>query len=269
MPVVSVIPPRSADRRRRYAIRAQALHGQLDLLGAEAGWQRNAARGHGLGLHGSFATSDTDATFAAQRQRLERLVGRAVVGNRQHFLRFRPGATHRAMARAGFVYDTSYGFPDRNGFRLGVADVLPLWDLDRDRLMDLDEAPVVWMDRALSKYRGVEAPPRWVDDGLALAASCREVGGLWVGVWHPNLVPALGFPDAPAAFQRLLDGLAALDPWFDTLDRLVEWRRARRSVRARSVAPDGRVAITTSGDSAVPLVTPTGSPVRTVTIAAR
>src|SRR5256885_8202858 len=49
-----------------------------------------------------------------------------------------------------------------------------------------------WMDRALSKYRGVEDPERWVAAGLALARACRDVEGLWVGVWHPNLTAPLG-----------------------------------------------------------------------------
>lgn len=220
------------------------------------------AAGHALGLHGSFATMDSKGEFAAQRRRLEAIAARPAAGVRQHFLRFRPFATHRAMAEAGFSYDTSYGFSDRNGFRLGVADVVPLWDEDTGQGIGLDEAPVAWMDRALSKYRGVEAPDAWVDDALALAATCREVDGLWVGVWHPNLVPALGFPGAPAAFRRLLGDLGAHEPCFGTLDQLVAWRRVRRAARVRALAEDGRVEVVGTGGAAVPLETATGQPVR-------
>lgn len=220
------------------------------------------AAGHALGLHGSFATMDEDGRFAAERRRLEAIAARPVTGVRQHFLRFRPLATQRAMAAAGFTWDTSYGFPDRNGFRLGAADVVPLWDEDAGQGMGLDEAPVTWMDRALSKYRGVESPDEWVDDALALAAVCREVDGLWVGVWHPNLVPALGFPGAPAAFRRLLEELGEHEPCFGTLDQLVAWRRARRAVRVRALAEDGRAEVVGTGDVPVPLETATAQPVR-------
>src|SRR2546430_17478224 len=41
------------------------------------------------------------------------------------FRSIHPGVTERAMAEAGFWYDSTFGFPDRNGFRLGVADVVP------------------------------------------------------------------------------------------------------------------------------------------------
>jgi hypothetical protein len=198
--------------------------------------------GHEVGLHGSFATNTDADRFAAQRRRLAQLVGGDVSGVRQHYVRMRPGLTHAAMARAGFDYDASFGFPDRNGFRLGVADVVPGWDA-RGHATGLDEVPLVWMDRALSKYHGIEAPEAWVADALELAERCRAVEGLWVGVWHPNLAPALGFPGAPHAFRTLLDGLIQATPWMATLREVVAWRRTRRAARARALTPDGRVAL--------------------------
>jgi hypothetical protein len=208
--------------------------------GARAALQ--ALRDHGceINLHGSFATSDDHAVFAEQRRRLAGLTQQPVPGVRQHFLRMRPGETIRGMAAAGFRYDTTAGFPDRNGFRLGVGDVIPAWDGAGDKPLDVQEAPVIWMDRALSKYAGVEDPEAWISEGVALADACRAVQGLWVGVWHPNLTPALGFPDAPAAFAALLDRLLAQQPFVAPLGSLVDWRVARRGVRVRGVLPDGR-----------------------------
>ncbi|OLC07421.1 MAG: hypothetical protein AUH42_03615 [Gemmatimonadetes bacterium 13_1_40CM_70_11] len=212
--------------------------------------------GHAIGLHGSFATMDADGLFGSQRARLERLAGAPALGVRQHFLRMRPGTTHRAMAAAGFLYDSSYGFADRNGFRLGVADVIPVWDDGTGAPLPLDAAPVTWMDRALSKYRNVEEPGAWVADGLALASACRAVEGLWVGVWHPNMVPPLGYPDAPEAFAALVEGLAAAGAYLSSLDELVSWRRRRRGVRVRAVAPDGRVELADPAGTAIALETP-------------
>jgi hypothetical protein len=204
---------------------------------------RVAGDSHRFGLHGSFVTSRQPAEFRAQRERLGRITGASISGVRQHFLLMRPVATQREMAAAGFAWDSSFGFPDRNGFRLGAADVIPLWDGESGQVLDIDEAPLCWMDRALSKYRGVEDPALWVEDALQLARHCRELNGAWIGVWHPNLVPALGFPGAPRAFESLLAGLQAHEPYVATLDEIVEWRRARRTARVRSVAPDGRLEL--------------------------
>jgi hypothetical protein len=208
------------------------------------------AAGHEIGLHGSFATSDDHARFAAQRALVRTVTGADPVGVRQHYLRMRAATTPRGMAAAGFAYDSTYGFADRNGFRLGVADVVPLWDAERQSPSGLDEAPFVWMDRALSKYQHVETPRVWIDDALALAERCRAVEGLWVGIWHPNLAPALGFPDAPDAYAALVGELTRGDAHVAPLGELVAWRRARRALRA-SVAGGGDHVVLASGADGV------------------
>jgi len=199
------------------------------------------AIGHEIGLHGSFATLDHPEAFREQRQRLEAITGPPVRGIRQHYVRIRPGVTEHAMADAGFSYDTTYGFPDRNGFRLGVADVVQRWDDTAKKPIAIDEVPFTWMDRALSKYRGIEDPAEWSKDALELARTARAVGGLWVGLWHPNLTPALGFPDAPPAYGATVAGVLAESPFVAPLDTIVEWCRARRAVRATAITADGKV----------------------------
>ena len=206
------------------------------------------ARGE-ISLHGSFETYLSTPTFVAQRERLGGLIDEDVTGVRQHFLRLRPGATQRAMAAAGFAYDASVGFPDRNGFRQGLADITPLWDQETGRPLGIDEVPVVWMDRALSKYRGNEDPDVWVADGIELADACRAVEGLWVGVWHPNLTPALGFPGAPQAYARLLDALLERTPYVGRVGELVQWRRRRRHARVDHLGADGAPRVLSGGDA--------------------
>ncbi len=199
--------------------------------------------GHEIGLHGSFQTARDGARMQEERRRLSRMIGAPPAGVRQHFLRLRPGETHALMETAGFMYDATLGFSDRNGFRTGTADVVPA--LGGGARSALDTVPLVWMDRAMSKYQHIEDPGAWVDDGLELAETTRAVGGLWVGLWHPNLVPALGFPDTPAALRRLLTTLAGWHPWFATLQEVVQWRRARRSTRATHVSAEGGVEVVT------------------------
>jgi peptidoglycan/xylan/chitin deacetylase (PgdA/CDA1 family) len=201
--------------------------------------------GHEIGLHGSFATTLNADRLREERERLGRLIGAAPTGVRQHFLRMRPGQTQAAMRAAGFHYDATYGFPDRNGLRLGVADSVPAWFVDGAG--PLETVPLVWMDRALSKYRGVEDPYAWIADALSLAAMCRDVEGLWVGLWHPNLTAALGFPGAPDALRRLLASLAAEAPFWGTVGKIVDWRRARRAARVQRLARDGMVELVTTG----------------------
>jgi hypothetical protein len=203
--------------------------------------------GHEIGLHGSFVTAEDASAMTRQRRALGRLADSPVEGVRQHFLRMHPGTTQRIMVEAGFEYDASWGFSDRNGFRLGVADVVPAWDAEGETTLPLDLLPLVWMDRALSKYAGVEEADRWIDDARELAGACKAVEGAWVGLWHPNTTEPLGFPGAESAFMSLLQVLADGRPYFASAHKIVQWRRLRRSVRAARVSADGRVVLTTTG----------------------
>lgn len=221
-----------------YRIESPAARRLLEAIGAA---------GHEIGLHGSMRTGSAPERFAEERARLAAVIGAPPLGVRQHFLKMRPGDTQRAMAAAGFSYDATYGFSDRNGFRLGVADSVAGWDVDTASPTGLEEIPLHWMDRALSKYRGIEDPKALVDDGLALADVARSAEGLWVGLWHPNLVPALGYPGAPAAFERLVARLMAERPWAARVGEIVAWRRARRATRVRRIAPDGRAELVGEG----------------------
>lgn len=233
-------PPTVGTWRRgdtTYDVRAPRARALLELVNASGGE---------IGLHGSLESWQDPALLAAQRARLAGASGRPIRGSRQHFLRFRPGLTQAALASAGVEYDATIGFSDRNGFRLGVADVLPAWSDAAQLRGAIDEVPLTWMDRALSKYAGIEEPGAWIDDALALAREAQRVEGLWVGLWHPNLSPSLGYPGAPAEFERLLSELAAERPWFATCGAIVDWRRARRGVHAAGIAADGHPALRAS-----------------------
>ena len=209
--------------------------------------------GHEIGLHGSFETWTHAERFQRQRERLERIAGKPVTGVRQHFLRMRPGQTHQAMQAAGFQYDSTYGFADRNGFRIGMADAAPAWEESLGRALSLETVPFVWMDRALSKYRGIEDPRVLVDDALALARVVREIEGVWTGIWHPNLSRALGYPGAEQAFGRLCEQLmgAGDAPWAAPLGEIVEWRRHRRAVRAVASTAAGEIVLGSDGPGPV------------------
>lgn len=246
--------------------RASAVRSTWFVLSGEptlAGWRRGdityrlegpAARrlvarilrdGHEIGLHGSFETRDRAELMAAERARVERVTGKAPRGVRQHFLRLDPSRTMLNAEAAGFTYDASFGFADRNAYRLGAADVLGLWNEAAQRPLKLQEAPLIWMDRTHSKYLGQEDPASWVSGALDLAGQVREAGGLWVGLWHPNVSAPLGFPGALEAFAQLVEHLAAEDPWFATLDQMVTWRVARRTLRGR-LHGGGRLEVTAS-----------------------
>lgn len=207
-----------------YALESPAARRLLDRIQADS---------HEIGLHGSFDTRDDGALMAAERERVGRVTGKPPRGVRQHFLRLDPARTLRHAEAAGFTYDATLGFADRNAFRLGIAEVTQLWSEPEARPLALLEAPLVWMDRTHSKYRDEEDPALWVREALQLAEQVRLVEGLWVGLWHPNVSAPLGFPGALDAFAWLVAQLAERGPWLAPLGEIVDWRAARRALRGK------------------------------------
>ncbi len=230
--VLAGVPTLSTFRRGDLTYRLESKRAHAVLV-------QIVAADHEVGLHGSFATYQDDAALRAERTRAATASGRPIDGARQHFLRMRPPGTQHAMASAGFAYDATFGFPDRNGFRLATASPIAAWDTRSATAIDIELAPLTWMDRSMSKYAGVQDPARWIDDALALAQTVRDVNGMWVGLWHPNLAGALGYPGAPAQYRRLVRELRAGGAYIAPLGELVAWRKRRRAFRLEHVAADG------------------------------
>ena len=149
--------------------------------------------GHEIGLHGSFATARSQAHD-------RRSVGRSAVwlpipgDGRAPALP--PNATRTSLSESwlrlvsttmppgGLPIETGSVWEWRMWFRPGTQV--------REATLPLDLVPLIWMDRALSKYAGVEEPGRWIEDARELAGECKAVEGAWVGLWHPNTTEALG-----------------------------------------------------------------------------
>jgi hypothetical protein len=115
-----------------------------------------AARGHEIGLHGSFHTFRDGAQLARERQRLAAACLQAgvtsatqVTGNRQHYLRWDAGQTADHLDRAGFSYDASGGFPYDPGFRYGTAREFPMWSWIQQGPLRLRQRPLMLMESAV------------------------------------------------------------------------------------------------------------------------
>ncbi len=139
-----------------------------------------------IGLHGSYLAAEDLDRLARERALLAQLDG-PLVGHRYHYLRVDPHRNLAPLARLGFLYDTTLGFPDALGFRAGIAHPFRPWDAERDEPADLVEVPLAVMDATLAedRYLGLSAAaarPRL----LALLDWAAEHGGGFSILWHPE-----------------------------------------------------------------------------------
>jgi hypothetical protein len=112
------------------------------------------------------------------------------------------------LAELGFVYDTTLGFPDRVGFRAGIARPFRPWDFERDEPLDLVEIPLAAMDATLAEERYLGLAARRAEPQLMrLLDWAAEHGGRFAILWHPDRFDPLTSAGWDRLYSRLLEGI--------------------------------------------------------------
>ncbi|MEM2144981.1 MAG: phosphoribosyltransferase family protein [Candidatus Jordarchaeaceae archaeon] len=95
-----------------------------------------------VGLHGGYYSYNNSEKLKEEKNYLEKILGRRIVGIRMHYLRFNVPLTWRLLADFDFEYDTTFGFPDMPGFRNGMCHPFRPYDLDKGNSIDILEIPL-------------------------------------------------------------------------------------------------------------------------------
>lgn len=153
--------------------------------------RRIHARGHRIGLHGSYNTFRDGAALARERQALMKAgeaqgLGLSVEGVRQHYLRWDSAVTPGLMQAAGFAYDSTGGFADRAGFRYGTARDFPMWDWGKGRALRLRQRPLVLMETTViaRQYMNLGRSEAAFEAMYELKERCLRMGGDFTLLWH-------------------------------------------------------------------------------------
>jgi len=147
-------------------------------------------RGFEIGLHPGYGTFNNPEQLAAEKARLDAVLGETHYGGRQHYLRFQVPDTWRHWEQVGLAYDSTLAFADHEGFRCGTCHPFRPFDVQENRELNLWEHPLIVMDRTLLNYRGL-APAQAVERVLQLARRCKSVEGDLILLWHNSLLARL------------------------------------------------------------------------------
>jgi hypothetical protein len=150
-----------------------------------------AERGHEIGLHASYYTYRDPAQTIREADVLRQTMAaegiqQAIVGGRQHYLRWQPLITPNNLEAAGIDYDSSLCFADRPGFRCGTCHEYPMYSLAERRPLKLRQRPLIVMESSViaKRYMGMG----YSDAALELMKSykriCHRFGGDFTLLWH-------------------------------------------------------------------------------------
>lgn len=149
------------------------------------------SRGHGIQLHGSYRSIESPGQVRHEKERLEqalRLAGveTAVVGNRQHYLRWDINSTPDYLSDAGYHYDTTGGYPDSPGFKYGTARPFPMWSWRDAAALPLEQRPLVCMECSIisADYMGLGYSEEAYELVRRLKRRALRYGGDFTLLWH-------------------------------------------------------------------------------------
>jgi hypothetical protein len=175
-----------------------------------------------VGLHGIDAWRDMQRAQIEANQ-IRDLTGQSTIGVRMHWLYFDEDSP-KTLARAGFPYDSTFGYNDALGFRAGTTQ--PFSPPAAEHLLEL---PLNIQDTAMfypSRMNLSES--RALDSCKQLLKIAKAFGGVVTVNWHTrSLSPERLWGDF---YKTLLDEMRRYRVWFGTAQEIVAWFRNRRAL---------------------------------------
>lgn len=164
-----------------------------------------------IGLHSSYEAGGNPHLVAAERAVLEEVAGEPIYRNRHHFLRWREPSDGAAIAAAGISWDSTMGYADVAGFRLGICHPVLLFDPAKQELLRIEEHPLIVMDVTLSSphYMNLDFDAA-LDTVCRLASAVRRHNGEFVVLWHNYMFSAGNHGYHRRLYARVLEHLGEI-----------------------------------------------------------
>lgn len=166
-------------------------HYSIDEPRIRALMRRIHDRGHEIGLHASYGTYKNPAQIKKEADKLRQVmdeegIKQDEIGSRQHYLRWATPETARHLEAAGIAYDTTLGYADHAGFRCGTCHEYPMFDDERQQILNLRQRPLILMEASVlsQRYMNMGYTDATLDYMKRLKATCHEHGGTFTLLWH-------------------------------------------------------------------------------------
>jgi len=161
-----------------------------------------------IGLHGSYDSYKNENSLREEKKELEDVLGAEVIGIRQHYLNLEIPKTWRIQQRVGFLYDASFGFRDRVGFR--DERYLPFHPFDDSFL----EIPLIIMDSAL--FLNYDSEGVIWKECLSLIEKVEKQKGLLTVLWHQRVFNEMEFPGWSRIYEKIIKECKRRNAYFGT-----------------------------------------------------
>ena len=140
-----------------------------------------------IGIHPSYGSDLKPKQLEKEMERLNSITDNKVSLSRKHFLKLSIPETYRNLEKAGITNDYSMGYADDIGFRASICTPYTFFDVLQNKCLNVKIHPFAYMDGTLNEYLGLSIADA-KEKVASLKQQVKEVGGVFIGIWHNETV---------------------------------------------------------------------------------
>ena len=133
------------------------------------------------GLHTSYYAKDCPQKIDFEKDFLEKTLQKSVIKNRHHYLRFSLPDTYNLLETKGIKEEYSMGFVQTVGFRAGTCNPFLFFDLQNNRISEMEIYPLLFMENALPN---LQEPEKIVEYLMPYIDEVKRYKGVLVSLFH-------------------------------------------------------------------------------------
>jgi len=181
-------------------------------------------KGWEIGLHGGFQTFNNLEQMIEEKKNLEKIINKEIKGYRSHHLLFKTPDTWELLSKAGFKYDTTYGYPDMVGFRNGMCHPFNPFNLTENKKINILEIPLNVMDVSLFNYMHLNLEESW-NFCKKIIDTVEKLGGIATFLWHNQAFSdKIDKKNWEKLYEKILSYCYKKKGWLTSGEEICKWR---------------------------------------------
>ncbi|EIO3975979.1 hypothetical protein M2G96_20660 [Vibrio vulnificus] len=148
------------------------------------------SRGHKFGIHPGYGCYKNEDFFKSSLNTFKIIQSEYTenksIESRMHFLRWDIRKTPQLMEKYDVVMDSTLGFADAAGFRVGTSKTFNMYDLAARKPLKIIQRPLIAMECSIisSRYQNLGYSEESLNKFKLLRSRCKMFGGTFTLLWH-------------------------------------------------------------------------------------
>ncbi len=158
-----------------------------------------------VGYHYSFNTNENLEQMIIENNIIKQISPKSIYGGRSHYLKFNIINICNNCEKIGLLYDSTLGYGEQIGFRCGSCFPYKIFDIKRNKTLNICEIPLIVMDVTLTEpqYLALNTEQS-IYEAIKLIKTVRNYNGVFTLLWHNSSFGDLHKNDCNKIFKKLM-----------------------------------------------------------------